>query len=981
MYGCETYRKDCNEILENYQKKVTEIKNKQDLLVVKNANKTLQIIENPLINFEEYFQYVESLNLNQDGYHKLRRNVMFPSGGSVKAWIVAVFELCQSGKIKEQEIVYKVYLLYEKFVMVPGDDLARSMMRLSFFLGYDEEQLADFLQIKLFMVQKLRKRKEPLKERIFNKLLEVEKKYDRSAFESWQLAEIERFFVAVKACDYERKEKKPKVIDKVKENKPKEITFEGWLNYNGVEELKAKLLEIKEYLKENKLGHITNDARFSDGSFINVLLRKFIHFNNTPSPAVPVEIKEYLASCLAEITELLFENKKVMVNEESSLNYGGALDKVLYSFDLSYIDFFERTQIPGGVISKVCRNEILPSQAIVSKILSLLDELEISTLDTYQKEILEQTRVIYKQLACKIDDKKGQMIYKLYSEEQVLEFEKSLENDTANLALAVKNSKYDWYLKWLTFYQICSLEKRRPNKNEYFYDGTIAFKWINTQRDTLESNNGCVELSKEQKALVELLLTKINELNYQRQNSEELRIINDFDNIFSTFLNKLGNGEDLLNGLAPDDASNWNLLQKMVLSGKWFDDEHVLKVRKLRNLAIINHYADNHVDNYKDSFGFKLTSLMDAFDVSIAAFSNLTNSSVGSIVAYRQNYSTPTVESVEKMEEVLSKLQEQVINIDQQYQIIAFADALSKMKMDKRKRTSSSDRRKYLQNFDQYVYGETGEAFVDINDGIFRKIKENNSEWYQNFVDTFEALKKSDGSLYEKKGYLNKFKWYLTAMRKLNKGRLSYEQIVLLKYLVMMENKNKVKSLNEQFDRRFAELENFIDVNNRIPKYGETKLDDDIDAYLFYRDLRNKHWGVLPTRFTWLNDEQYIKVKNLLIKVTTIQYGLEQVPDYRDGDQFYVGNALSRMRLSLGCSSTFLPNFFKLPEFEVIKIYKNERPLSRDELISILSYLSNLPKDKLRRDQLVDVNNFYNLLGSLENKKNNELSYLLGKKN
>ena len=106
MYGCETYRKDCNEILGNYQKKVTEIKNKQDLLVVKNANKTLQIIENPLINFKEYFQYVESLKLNQDGYHKLRRNVMFPSGGSVKAWIVAVFELCHSGKIIELEIVF-----------------------------------------------------------------------------------------------------------------------------------------------------------------------------------------------------------------------------------------------------------------------------------------------------------------------------------------------------------------------------------------------------------------------------------------------------------------------------------------------------------------------------------------------------------------------------------------------------------------------------------------------------------------------------------------------------------------------------------------------------------------------------------------------------------------------------------------------------------------------------------------------------------
>ena len=62
MYGCEIYRKDCNEILKEYQNKVNAGQRnyaKRDLLLVRNAYKTLEIIENPLLNFNQYFQYVE----------------------------------------------------------------------------------------------------------------------------------------------------------------------------------------------------------------------------------------------------------------------------------------------------------------------------------------------------------------------------------------------------------------------------------------------------------------------------------------------------------------------------------------------------------------------------------------------------------------------------------------------------------------------------------------------------------------------------------------------------------------------------------------------------------------------------------------------------------------------------------------------------------------------------------------------------------
>ena len=157
MYGCEIYRKDCNEILNEYQNKVNAGQRnyaKRDLLLVRNAYKTLEIIENPLLNFNQYFQYVESLNLNQEEYRKLMRNKMFPIGGSIKAWIVTIFEFCQNGKIKDQEIVYKVFSIYQKVVMDQIDDLASSLMRLSFLLGYNDEQLAAFLHIKLFMLQK-----------------------------------------------------------------------------------------------------------------------------------------------------------------------------------------------------------------------------------------------------------------------------------------------------------------------------------------------------------------------------------------------------------------------------------------------------------------------------------------------------------------------------------------------------------------------------------------------------------------------------------------------------------------------------------------------------------------------------------------------------------------------------------------------------------------------------------------------------------
>lgn len=988
MYGCEIYRKDCNEILKEYQNKVNAGQRnyaKRDLLLVRNAYKTLEIIENPLLNFNQYFQYVESLNLNQEEYRKLMRNKMFPMGGSIKAWIVTIFEFCQNGKIKDQEIVYKVFSIYQKVVMDQIDDLASSLMRLSFLLGYNDEQLAAFLHIKLFMLQKLKKRKEPLKERIFNKMLEVEKEYNKNAFEDWQLLEIEDFFLKVKKCDYEKKVHKEKKVPKKIEKsgvKQKEITFQNWLKINGVAELHAKCLEIKEYLKQNDIDRITNDVRFLDGTYMNPLLRKFIHFNNSASLDVPLEVKEYLSRELAEIIELFFKNKNNKLNKNSNLNYGLALDKVLFSFDISYIAFFEHTQIPMSVISGICRNEFFPSAELVMKIIALLNDLSFLPLDDYQSVILKEAKEIYGELYLEVYGKKNKEInsYVLYSKEKLLIFEEKIQGVDLTILNSVKKNKFDWYLKWLTFYYICEVEERKPNKNEYFYDGTIVFKWIFTQKNTLDKNNYCLELSKDQMFLLDMLMEKVDELNYKKHNVDELKIIENFDSIINEYTERIKNGEDLLTTLNNDTSTIWNLLRKMIFMGNWFNDDQILKVKQLRNMAFVNHYGYNRMNGikYEESFGFRLISLMDSFNISIVEFAKMVDCSVPSITSYRRNDAIPSVETIKKMKNVILQLRMQAINIDQQQEIIVFENFLNKVAYDKKTRTNGQDKNNYLQSFDKYFYGKTGNVYFDIEKGILTKVKENNVDWYNDFLIVWEALKNSDTSLYDgNKGYLNKFGWYLDAMRDLNHDKLSYEQIVLLKYLTITEEKNKFKFLKAKVKQRINEVEYFIDVNGRLPKNGEVELGDHIDAYLFYRDLRDKYWGSLPTRYRWFDDEMFVMTKELLVKVNKLEYGLENKDDYKENNNYYIGNSLNYLRISLGFSNRVLPSILNLPREIVTKIYKNEMPLNLEYLTFLLKYFGDFTKNDLRRDQLVDIDNFYKFINTLNTRKNNELNLSL----
>lgn len=988
MYGCEIYRKDCNEILKEYQNKVNAGQRnyaKRDLLLVRNAYKTLEIIENPLLNFNQYFQYVESLNLNQEEYRKLMRNKMFPIGGSIKAWIVTIFEFCQNGKIKDQEIVYKVFSIYQKVVMDQIDDLASSLMRLSFLLGYNDEQLAAFLHIKLFMLQKLKKRKEPLKERIFNKILEAEKEYDKNAFEDWQLLEIENFFLKLKKCDYEKRiHKEKKVSKKIEKSrvKQKEITFQNWLKINDVVELRAKCLEIKEYLKRNDVDRITNDVKFLDGTYMNPLLRKFIHFNNSASLDVPLEVKEYLSRELAEIIELFFKNKNNKLNKNSNLNYGLALDKVLFSFDISYIAFFEHTQIPMSVISGICRNEFFPSAELVMKIIALLNDLSFLPLDDYQSVILKEAKEIYGELYLEVYGKKNKEInsYVLYSKEKILIFEEKIQGVDLIILNSVKKNKFDWYLKWLTFYYICEVEERKPNKNEYFYDGTIIFKWIFTQKNTLDKNNYCLELSKDQMFLLDMLMEKVDELNYKKHNVDELKIIENFDSIINEYTERIKNGEDLLTTLNNDTSTIWNLLRKMIFMGNWFNDDQILKVKQLRNMAFVNHYGYNRMNGikYEESFGFRLISLMDSFNISIVEFAKMVDCSVPSITSYRRNDAIPSVETIKKMKNVILQLRMQAINIDQQQEIIVFENFLNKVSYDKKTRTNGQDKNNYLQSFDKYFYGKTGNVYFDIEKGILTKVKENNVDWYNDFLIVWEALKNSDTSLYDgNKGYLNKFGWYLDAMRDLNHDKLSYEQIVLLKYLTITEEKNKFKFLKAKVKQRINEVEYFIDVNGRLPKNGEVELDDHIDAYLFYRDLRDKYWGFLPTRYRWFDDEMFVMTKKLLVKVNKLEYGLENKDDYKENNNYYIGNSLNYLRISLGFSNRVLPSILNLPREIVTKIYKNEIPLNLEYLTFLLKYFGDFTKNDLRRDQLVDIDNFYKFINTLNTRKNNELNLSL----
>ena len=556
------------------------LKNRFSLICQNIAN-----IEKPLT--DDFLSKV--LFIKKSGVHlnelSFTSDFQFSDKTSVFLWYSSLVDYYLSNRMTEEE---EIVFLDMFQVSLGKNNFQSAVLYLQMVLKMtDQENFCAFLGIKSYLYKKFYNLKCDKKVIIF--IIDYLSGKNLSFLTTLQKKEVDSFLNVLK-----EKSEGLKEFTKNDKSSTKALVTQAFK-----ENMQKKIAEILQYIQKNKVSSISSDVLFSDGK--NMLKWYNSHLRYDCFVYANLELLEIKKRGAYQIAKELYNPSTVSLHKEVSVDYGSSLRKVMVIYCLNLEGLSSLFKIPARFLLKIMENKLVPTEEFVDCVLAFLKDLSIC--DDYQKEFLEEAISAYEHLkSLHLEgDKLSFIIYPATQEEEYL----TLWNDFDSSVLEkVRKTNYDWYLKCLTIYYIFNKRNGTITKDEFFYDGSIANKWMTTQ--SRAAMGKIKSLSKEQSLMMDRIDTLLSnvEYNFMCKNDEKTILLNAFDQVCQAFeVDIQQNGDISLDSYYENVPLRnlWNYIYNTLARKETpYSHEQILKVKELRRKVISNQKKKNKSQENKN---------------------------------------------------------------------------------------------------------------------------------------------------------------------------------------------------------------------------------------------------------------------------------------------------------------------------------------------------------------------------------------------
>lgn len=734
--------------------------------------------------------------------------------------------------------------------------------------------------------------------------------------------------------------------------------------------LLSRFNEVKDYAITSDSFDISTSATFSDGVKMKswwIRIRTLLYNNELES-----EISEVIRENIYQVLCLLTENKKCDLYKESSINYGPVFYRLFWFFDNILDDVFYKTGIPRSILAKLYINKYYPSEADVYKIIEYIKN--ISLFEPKYKILLDEATTICNSLLEEIKEKKiNKRSYQVYSLINFVEYENVFKENfkmffDITMLEKVKEHDYDWYVKAVTYYYICKTTDAYPSTTLYFDDGSIIYKWYNTQLRTSNGRSDCYEFIAEQEIVVKFISDLRQDIKERQIEAKDisLAIKNDFYKYYSALKeyiekNKKLPDKEKIDNIYLNDI--WNYLGDMIfIKETSLTNEQIILVKELRNYYIASQKALNKITVEDDfNFSYKMAIFLDRMKMSMPELAEKIGCSFAVLSKYSGNYNLPSYSSCDLFVKFLNNIDTSKYRDDQIADIEDFKNLILEIK-DYRKKAKNlinhETINEYLSDFN-VNFGNENDIYLDVPKEILDTIIKIDYEWFSDVEKISRQLLNDDDCT------LSKFSWYLKEVPKIKIPGYLYEKKVLIKYLMKLNKKKQIEKNYKMFNYKIELLEIFITEFRRIPDDTELNYVDGSKGKVFFLKLRDLHYGFV-NRYSYIEEKDKVRIKNLLQKaeISTRPNDFEE-DSIVDINNIKIGTRLNMLRLSLGLSKPMFVDALGWSIKGMADIYNNRIPLTLKQINDLYKFVKNIDRSTLREDQIEDLDQFINIFSTM----------------
>lgn len=922
----------------------------------------IENIKNPIS--EDFFNKITFIQNSSIRPHKLiwSRDVCFLDGSSIFLWYSSLISLYQKG-IQEKEKDEAVFDLYR--YSLGKDSFQTRFYLLQFALKKSNNAFCDFLGINYYLykpVSRLNCNSSVL-ERISSRLSTVH----LFSFTSFQLPLFRSFLEVLE-------EEKGRLLEK--ESKKEEKEAKGTSKKKELhiipEEMQKKAEEMVHYISKNNVSSISCHVLFSDGTNMQTWFEKLCNINR--DAILSKEEEEVVQKSIYQIILALFNEKTTPLHTGIEIDYGSSLKRVIAYFGFIPSSLVKYLRIPSSILNKIMENKIIPTEEEIDCILSFLQQIPCENV--YQQNLVSSARKTYSDL--KSLALEGDVIpFVIYGEEKEKEYLAYFEEVPSAFLEKVKVQNYDWYMKCLTYLYICKIRGTKPTTMDYFYDGTIVYKWLFTQNRFLSGVDHHF-FTKEQLAMLELVQKEISliELKKEKESTESI-VFSHFDSFIEAFNEAITNNGDIPNDVFLNEVSlaeAWSILYKELENKNLpFTREQIKKIKELRRKLI---YLKKKNTKYTENitFGYELTCFADSLHLTLDHLDEFFPVSRSALWHFSSNKVFPSYRIIQTMLASLNEIDYSLYRLDQVEDIKHFKSYL--LSIEKRYLDYKELNRETM-FASPSPFPVTGNLASDIPKEVIKEVQDTDTKWYKEFERIYNAILECSFDETLSLGDLFMRPWFKEEVYKVTIGNSTKTKENLLHYLYAFQQKVYGKRKERLFLIRFSDLETFIYENKRIPYSGEIFLNGENDGEAFYRMLRDYFYGT-KDYYNFLSDGFLEQIKILMQFITACQrekynYDSDKVVNQK----FYLGQRLNNIRICLGFSVKTFPKRLGWDANEVANLYSNRKPLPY-EFVSSLLHLFKEMEPNLREDQLKEVQEFIGVLKT--GKLDDSFAFKFGKK-
>lgn len=891
-------------------------------------------IENPIDNlFFEKIAYIKNMGINPFSLN-LSSDYSFPDGSSVYLWISSLVGFYMRHNLIKDEISTPLLQLYKQ--CVDYSSFSGRVQYLQFLLKFPEkDDFCLFLGIHPYLYIKLLRFNCNIK--VIQIIISTLDKKDISFYSSLQQEEIKSFYLLLK--------RKLKSMPQEIEESSKAIRKNTISNNHA-----CHLEELLAYVKEHSISSIPRNVKFRDGqnmfNWLNNLSKRVC------TKASYVLSDEEIKKTVYKIAKDLYNDTTLPLYEGVSFNYGASLQRVILVYHIRQNYLFEKLLIPYTYLLPILQNKKFPNLTFIEKILSFLLSLPCDTM--YQKEFVEEAIAVF--TALKDIPIKGEVLdYTIYPADEENTYLENIGEVDISLLKRIKEQNYDWYMKCITLLFLYHTKNRTPLSNEFFYDGTLIFKWLLTQRKAKKF----MEFSKEKEELVEIL-NKHFAYYSTRVSSFSVSHCDEILNLFESQINSYGyiqrEGFYKTRSLTSLWKEFYYLLKR---EEPPFSLEQIKRYKELRYRVIYHEKMkriSQKLSNSSFNFGYELARLADGLFISVEKLGILLKINPSSLNAYSNNMTLPRLENLEQLLETITHLDVSVYREDQLEDIEHFKQFILDLVVYRNRHLS--DFTMYYQRIQKEydIFSVTG----DISPVMIEAIKKEDSSWFKKYEEIYLDVTNDKETFCDSAQRIASFSWFKIETHKGIKGELSplKQYFLCCLFYLRFFVKNKVTS----FMQSFLVFETFVYENERLPMKDELVISKESEGTTFYNSLIEQYFRTSRNYTLFLPEEMHERIKNLMQYIGYLRRKVMTYrADFQDDTGLYLGERIDHVRIALRLQKEdFACKLgWNAEEFDVI--LHNRVALTEAQITSLLSFLEG--QEGLREDHIRDITELSTILG------------------